>query len=375
MATLEKNTEKLAGFAVAAVYLAIIFFVLRYFGAVVGYVVLGLVVALISKPLKKHMGKLKIRGKSLPDTFLAIISILVITGILCGVVAGLIPVFKGFVHNLSFITAETESAVISSFLSDLNRTLIKDFHLGADFRIESIIVSDLASLLNVNLFGNVIGTVASTFAGICVCLVSAIFIAFFLIKDDTLFYRFLAAVTPDRYSGNVTNTMRDVEYLLSRYFIGLLIEMTCIGLFDFLGLWLIAGLDVKSAMGIGFLAGLLNIIPYIGPLLGATFGTLTGIMLKFCSDSPVGVDVSFWVFVLILVSIFILARTLDNFVLMPVIYSTSIKAHPLEIFIVILLSAYVGGIIGMLLAMPTYTVLRVMVINFFPDAKISKALK
>ena len=59
------------------------------------------------------------------------------------------------------------------------------------------------------------------------------------------------------------------------------------------------------------------------------------------------------------------AQLIDNFIYQPVIYSTSIKAHPLEIFIVFLMAGHLGGTIGMLVAIPAYTVVRVMAFRFF----------
>ena len=155
---------------------------------------------------------------------------------------------------------------------------------------------------------------------------------------------------------------------------GLVVEMGCVGLIDFLGIWAIARLDFESALGIGFLAGLLNIIPYIGPVIGGVVGSVMCIILKYCGSASVGLDVSFWVFVIILVCIFVAAQMVDNFVLQPLIYSTSIKASPLEIFIVMLLAGTLGGIVGMVVAIPCYTVCRVVALRFFPDVKFIRYL-
>ena len=65
---------------------------------------------------------------------------------------------------------------------------------------------------------------------------------------------------------------------------------------------------------------------------------------------------------------------LDNFILQPFIFSNSVRAHPLEIFIVILMGATVNGVLGMVLAIPTYTVLRVLASVFFSEFKIVKSI-
>ena len=167
-------------------------------------------------------------------------------------------------------------------------------------------------------------------------------------------------------------SIADIERLLSRYFVGLLIEMFGVALIDFLGLWLIARLGVNNAAGIAFIAGVLNVIPYVGPLIGEVVGVVLAVILKY--GTGIGLDVNIWVFALIVLAIMLAAQLVDNFVYQPVIYSTSIKASPLEIFIVILLVGHVGGVLGMLVAIPGYTVVRVIASRFFYHLKPVKRL-
>jgi len=369
-----KYTEKLAHLIVIGIYVAVAVIALKYFGNVVGYLVLSLVVSLIARPLVFLMRKVKVRGKAAPDWLLAIVALVVIFGIIGGVIAGLVPVIKKVATNITAISSGSGVNSISGYLADLNMNLRETFRQGPDFKIEVLVLEKLSSLFNMNLFGSMIGSVASTFAGIGVGLFSVIFISFFLIKDDTIVRKLTSALAPERHIQRVLATQSEVERLLSRYFVGLVIEMSIVGFIDFIGLWLVARLDFESALGIGFLAGVLNIIPYLGPVIGGVTGALMGLVIKFCSTGAVGIDVGFWMFVLVLAIIFMTAQLVDNFVLQPLIYSTSIQASPLEIFIVMLLAGAIGGIVGMLLAIPAYTVIRVIAFNFLPDAKVIKML-
>jgi len=369
-----KYTEKLSRVILVGIYLTVAFFLLKYFGSVVGYIVLAFVVSLIAKPLMGLLRKIKIKKKSIPDAVLTIISLLLIFSVLGGIVAGLFPVIKNLVTNITSVSTEANIGSVSFYLANFNELLRDTFHLAPDFKIEVVILDNLSSIFSFNLFGSVIGTVASTFAGIGIGLFSVIFISFFLIKDDTLVYRAIASITPDRHTEHMSGTLKDVEHLLSRYFVGLVIEMGCVGLISFTGLWAVARLDFESALGIGFLTGILNIIPYLGPVIGGVIGTLMGIVVKYCGPVSVGLDVSFWTFVVVLAAVFIVAQLVDNTILQPLIYSTSIKAGPLEIFLVMLVAGAIGGVLGMLLAIPAYTVVRVFAIHFYPDSKIVKAL-
>ena len=367
-------TEILAKWLLAAFVAVIAWLLFRQFGSVVVYVLLAGVVSLIAKPLKMMLAKIRIKGHRAPDWFLAILSILLILVIFCGIIAGLAPMVKEVISDVASVTGDTSLGAISSNLAELNAYLVNTFDLDPGFRIEVAILHQVKSLINVNIFGNVIGSVASALASFGIGLFSVVFIAFFFIRDEKLFSRIICALAPDRHEEEVAQSLSDVEHLLSRYFIGLIVEMSCVGLIDFLGLWAIARLELGTAIGIGFMAGLLNIIPYVGPLLGGVLGTIIAMTIRYCGTGACGLDIGFWGFLAILVAVFLLAQLVDNFILQPVIYSTSIQASPLEIFIVMLLAGTMGGILGMLTAIPAYTVVRVVAGRFFPQVKFIRRL-
>ena len=374
METQKHYTEILAKWLLAAFVVVIFWLLFRQFGSVVVYVLLAGVVSLIAKPLKMMLAKIRIKGHRAPDWFLAILSILLILVIFCGIIAGLAPMVKEVISDVASVTGDTSLGAISSNLAELNAYLVNTFDLDPGFRIEVAILHQVKSLINVNIFGNVIGSVASALASFGIGLFSVVFIAFFFIRDEKLFSRIICALAPDRHEEEVAQSLSDVEHLLSRYFIGLIVEMSCVGLIDFLGLWAIARLELGTAIGIGFMAGLLNIIPYVGPLLGGVLGTIIAMTIRYCGTGACGLDIGFWGFLAILVAVFLLAQLVDNFILQPVIYSTSIQASPLEIFIVMLLAGTMGGILGMLTAIPAYTVVRVVAGRFFPQVKFIRRI-
>ena len=221
-------------------------------------------------------------------------------------------------------------------------------------------------------FTGLIGSVASAVVDLAVGLFAVVFISFFFVKDEKLFSKIVAALVPDHIEDSVTGAITDIEHLLSRYFVGLIIEMFGVALIDFLGLWLIARIGVTYALGIAFIAGILNIIPYVGPVIGEIVGVLLCMALHY--GAGIGLDVNIWVFALIVLAIMLGAQLVDNFVYQPIIYSTSIQSTPLEVFIVMLIAGHIGGIVGMLAAIPAYTVVRVVAGRFFYDRKIVRRL-
>ena len=286
------------------------------------------------------------------------------------VITLIVPIVSGIVKGISMSSIETAARHIAGPLADFNMHLRSAFpKLGDDFRLEVAVIQELQKLLDPSMFSSVIGSAASFFTDFGIGLFSVSFISFFFIKDDGQFTAIVKALVPDRHEKEAEKAISDISYLLSRYFTGVMIEVIGVALLNFLGLLLIARLGFNAAIGIAFLTGILNIMPYVGPLLGGVMGTVLGLVIKYSSAVPVGLDVGFLAFTLILIAIFCFTQLMDNIVYQPLIYSTSIKAKPLEIFIVLLIAGHLAGPVGMIVALPCYTVIRVVAFRFFRQYK------
>ncbi len=367
----ERNTDRLAGYIIKLGGLAIILALCLYFKNVLIYIIAAFVVSLIGRPVMKLLRRIKIKGKSAPDWLLAILTILVIIAFLVLIVTQMIPLISNIIRDASALGST--STVGPNPIEKVNQWLIGVFpNLDPDFDIAALLIQKVQELADFGKVGGIVGSVASLVVDLFVALFSVTFISFFFIKEEGLFDRIICALVPDKHELTLNKTLNEIKELLSRYFVGLLIEMIGVALIDFLGLWLIARLDFSYAIGIAFIAGLLNVIPYVGPIIGEVIGVVFGIILKLGVGA--GLDVNVWVFALIILAIMLTAQLIDNFIYQPLIYSTSIKAHPLEIFIVLLMAGHIGGTIGMLVAIPAYTVVRVVAIRFFYRYKIIQRL-
>lgn len=368
-------TEKLAKYTLAAASIAIAGGLCWYFRSVLVYILLAVVVSLIGKPLMTLLQKITIKGRKAPDWILAAFTIILLMVIFTAVITMIVPVVSGIVKNISLTNIEDAARRVAIPLADFNTFLISTFpKLGSDFRIEVVAVQELHKLFDPSAFSSMIGSAASLVTDLGIGIFSVVFISFFFIKDDGLFTSMVAALVPDKHENNAAQAIADIGNLLSRYFIGVLIEILGVALLNFLGLLFIARLGADAALGIAFLTGLLNVIPYVGPLFGGVLGTILGLVLKYSSTNPVGLDVNFWIFTIILIAIFCTTQLVDNFLYQPVIYSTSIKAKPLEIFIVLLVVGHIGGPISMIAAIPSYTAVRVIAFRFFRKIKAIRRL-
>jgi predicted PurR-regulated permease PerM len=203
----------------------------------------------------------------------------------------------------------------------------------------------------------------SAFGSIAVGIVSVFFIGYFFLKEQGLFYEMVKTIVPVKYESQMAHAIDDSSRLLIRYFVGILIQMTFIMLFVSIFL---AVLGIENALLIGFIAAVTNVIPYIGPTIGAAFG----VMIAIASN----IDVSFYdnliPEVVKVLAVFGIMQFIDNFILQPTIFSKSVKAHPLEIFLIVMIGAKLGGVMGMVLAIPFYTVFRVLAKVFLSEFKV-----
>ena len=371
----ERYTDKLAKYILMAAGIFIVGAICWYFKSVIIYILAAVVVSLIAKPVMKLLQKIQIKGRKLPDWFLAAFTLLVIVSLLMAIITMIIPIVSSIVKGISLSNIESAAGQISVPLANLNEMLRNAFpSLGSEFKIETALLAEIQKLFDVSKVSSIIGSATSFLSSFGVGLFSVVFIGFFFIKDDDTFTNIVTALVPDKHENNAAAAISDIGYLLSRYFIGVMIEVTGVALINFLGLWLIARLGINAALGLAFMTGILNIIPYVGPLLGGALGTILGLILKYSSAVPIGLDVSFWTFTIILTAIFCFTQLIDNFLYQPVIYSTSIKAKPLEIFIVLLIVGHIGGPLAMIVAIPCYTVARVIAFRFFRRFKAIRRL-
>lgn len=370
-----KYSERLAKYIILAAGLCLLGAICWWFKSVIAYILVAVIVSLIAKPVMRGLQMIKIKGKKAPDWLLAALSLVLVVGTLLALMFLIIPLISAIIKDVSMGNIEDTARSIAVPLADFNRFLRDSFpNLGSDFRIEVTIIQELQKLLDINAFSAIIGSAASFVSSFAVGLFSVVFIGFFFIKDDGLFTEIVCALVPDKLEKTTEKAISDIGNLLSRYFIGVVIEVLGVTVVNFLGLWLIARLGVNVSLAIAFMTGIFNIIPYVGPLLGGALGTVLGLLLKYSSATPVGLDIGFWGFAAVLIAIFCFTQLIDNFLYQPVIYSTSIKSKPLEIFIVLLIVGHIGGPLAMIAAIPLYTVVRVIAFRFFRNVKAIRKL-
>ena len=318
------------------------------------YIVLAAILALIGRPMIKFLKK-RLKFK---NTWATITVIVVILGAFAGLISLFVPMLISQGKNLASIDFKALNDSIHRFLDNLLLSL----GMG---RLESQL-ADIPELLNMQDVSTVLNGFIDVISNIGVGLFSVLFIAFFFMKDSTIIISFLSLVKRERLP-QVRKTIEDIKRLLSRYFLGLFLQLSVV--FILLTIVLLI-FGVKDALIIAFLCSLLNVIPYVGPMIGAVVISVLTIS-NFMDADLQSVILPKTIYVLLG---FFITQFIDNVISQPIIFSNSMKSSPLEIFIVTLISGTLFGIVGMVIAIPAYTVLKVILKAVFPKNKLIQLL-
>jgi predicted PurR-regulated permease PerM len=343
----------------------LLLFCVWYFRSIVVYILVSGVLSIMGRPLVDLLCMIRIRRWSFPRSLSALITIIIIWGLIILFFSIFIPLVTTQLNYFSTIDSEKIVQLIQGPIKKVE-TLFRAFNkdITDDLSIQNYIAAKIAGVLSINMIQSFLGSLMSILGNLIVAIFSITFITFFFLKDQHLFFESILMWVPDKYVEHVTRALYSIKRLLTRYFIGIMIQSTCIMILITIGMT-IAGIDFQQALVMGLILGILNVIPYVGPWLGLFIAIIMGVASHMNQDfTTVVVPL-----VTYMVIVEVVTHLIDNVIFQPVIFSSSVKAHPLEIFVVVLASGFAAGIPGMILGIPAYTVLRVFAGEFFYNFK------
>jgi predicted PurR-regulated permease PerM len=335
----------------------IILWFLNKIQSVIIYLIIAAIISLISRPFMRFF---KYRLK-LPNTVAVIITMSFFLILLTGLIGMFIPLVLRQGENLSLLNTDEFKTTVEQVLNKVNIFFLNKgidvFHEFKNFDL----VSKMKGIPNI--FSTIISGVGSLAMG----LFSVLFISFFLLKDSKILHNSFFAFVNDAHEARMEKSINTIKELLSRYFIGLVVQITILFII-YTSVLLIFG--IENAIVIAFICALLNLIPYVGPLIGGALMfilTITeNIALNFQNET---LPITMYV-----MSGYLVAQLVDNFFSQPIIFSQSVKSHPLEIFLIIIIGGLLFGITGMIVAIPTYTAVKVILKEFFNKYDIVQSL-
>lgn len=336
-----------------------------YFRYIVVFILVSGVLSIMGRPLVDLFCKIRVKKWVFPRALSALLTLMIIWGMIILFFVIFVPLVTTQINYFSRIESEKIVQLIAGPISkveNLFRAINKD--ITNELSIQDYIILKVAEVLNINMIQRFIGSLIGVLGNVLVAIFSTTFITFFFLKDQRLFFESILMWVPDKHVEHVTRALYSIKKLLTRYFIGIVIQSTCIMTLITVGMT-IAGIDFQQALVMGLILGVLNVIPYVGPWLGLFIAIIMGVA------SHINQDFTTVVIPLVTYMIIVEAVThlIDNIVFQPVIFSNSVKAHPLEIFVVVLASGFAAGIPGMIFGIPAYTVMRVFAREFFYNFK------
>ena len=327
--------------------------------SVILYIIIAAIISLIGLPIVSFL-KTKLKFN---NTFAVIVAMTTIIGLLSSLIGLLIPLVVEEGQNLSLLNIkELESSVESLYQKVIHYLSDKDIDVD-----KSLTTSNLFSKIDYSIIPNFLNAIIGGFGSFSIALFSIIFISFFLLIDSKLLEQGILTFVTDRNEDGTKRSLNEIKNLLSRYFLGLVLQISILFVI-YTAILLTFG--VNNAIVIAFLCALLNLIPFIGPMIGLVLMVFLT-MTSFIGSDFQTVILTKTIFVMIG---FLIGQLVDNFFSQPIIFSKSVKSHPLEIFLVISIAGVLFGIVGLIVAIPLYTSIKVILKEFLSDNDIVKKL-
>lgn len=340
-------------------FLALLVFFGWLFFDIVIYFFLALILSIIGSPFVKLLERISIKGKHLSQSLAAAVTLLLIITVVSTLVMIFVPIIAREISVISSINPDMFTNEIQNWLDSVEKLLLKYGMIDTDEKLSVILADQFKSILIKIDVQNVIGNIFSAATSLFIAIFSVTFLTFYSLKDKKIFFKTIEKIIPVNYRNHYAKILQASRPPLVRYFSGVFLEMMIMGFLEGVFCFL---LGIPNPFLIGAIGGLLNVIPYIGPILGAVVSTILTVT-TLLPTHPEGAMLTNSVLKVLLA--FGIANLIDNFILQPIIYGKSVKAHPVEIFVVILIAGHIGGVLGMIFAVPAYTLLRIIVKEFF----------
>jgi predicted PurR-regulated permease PerM len=342
-------------------------FLIWYFAPIVICVLIAGVIMIIGRPVVERLDKLKIGKFKMPRAMSAGITLAAMVAGLLGLLAFIIPLIVKEINMLVAISPEQFMSYFSEEIDRLQATLIQYGVMAQDETIVTYLKDSLMKVMNADLITQVLNNIFTIAGKVFFYFFTTLFLAFFFLLERGMLRDSILALFPEKHEQKVSHILYSSKKLLSRYFIGLLAQVLSLSLLVSVGLLIIG---VGGAFPIGFFAGVMNIIPYVG----FAIAIVLGILLAVTGVISTGAYAAILPIALKTLAVFVISNMIDNTFFQPFYFGKSVKASPVEIFLVIIAAGFIGGVIGMIVAVPAYTFIRIVAREFFSEFRVVRKL-
>ena len=305
-------------------------------GAVIYYLVKPIYDYLLNKKVPKGIAILLVM------VGVIVIFIMIITSLVPIIQKQLLDLVSQLPYYYQIISEQVEKFMQTGFFETIQEQFNK---INTDF-IQSI-TERLNGILNFTFSG--IGSVVGIIGDIVITIMTLPVILYYLLKDGNKVIPFVTRMFPTRSQHKISVMLNEMNQQVSSYIRGQITVAICVGFTYIIGYTLIG---LPYGVTIGMIAGLLTIIPYLGSLIGLTPALIIG----FVTNPTLALHVFL---------VFVIEQLIESRVLQPLILGSSLKMHPVTILIILLAAGKMFGLVGLLIAVPVYAVVKVFITHFF----------
>ena len=305
-------------------------------GAVIYYLVKPIYDYLLNKKVPKGIAILLVM------VGVIVIFIMIITSLVPIIQKQLLDLVSQLPYYYQIISEQVEKFMQTGFFETIQEQFNK---INTDF-IQSI-TERLNGILNFTFSG--IGSVVGIIGDIVITIMTMPVILYYLLKDGNKVIPFVTRMFPTRSQHKISVMLNEMNQQVSSYIRGQITVAICVGFTYIIGYTLIG---LPYGVTIGMIAGLLTIIPYLGSIIGLTPALIIG----FVTNPTLALHVFL---------VFVIEQLIESRVLQPLILGSSLKMHPVTILIILLAAGKMFGLVGLLIAVPGYAVVKVFITHFF----------
>jgi predicted PurR-regulated permease PerM len=342
---------------------AAICFLVWYFSDIVIFIIVAGVVSIVGSPRVALLDRIKIWKFRFPHVLSVIVTLLIILLLFLGLFSIFIPLIFKEAGMISSIDTKGLTDYFANDIAWLQGILRQYGVLRKGATLESALKDMLLKVIDFNLFSNILSSIISFTGAFFFKLISITFLSFFFLYDVRMMPRLILLVVPEKHEEQTKNVMIKSRTILTRYFIGLIIQVF-LNIFTYSLALTIIG--VQGAVVIGFFAGIIIVIPYLGGLIAI----VTGVVLGITGLISLGDYASLGPMIIKIIIAMMVVQLIDNNIFQPYIQGKSVKAHPVEIFLVIIAAATIGGVPAMIVAVPGYAFLRIVATEFLTQSRL-----
>lgn len=331
--------EKVVKFILGTAGLAVIAMILYNYGTLVGYAIIAMILSYILDPLVNRM-----QSAGMNRTLAIGLTLSTLILVFVWISTNIIPIIA---NQMVELAGQMNIQNIQNIASQIENRLVKDFTFLPEGFLSTNLTTVAQELLDVGELPSALSNIIGIFTNIFSAVLIIPFATFFFLKDGSKIRRDILKLVPNKYFETVLSLIDKIETRLGIYFRSVLLQSVLVAFFSWLALTL-AGLN--NALSVGIVVGLANTIPYFGPVIGYILSIIVSI-----------IEVGDFTLVLPCVLAILFVQILDNVVFQPFIFSRSADMHPVAILFIIMIGAETAGILGMLIAIPIATIIKITI--------------